>query len=162
MSEGIKVTDKRMFDSEGRLREEPPNEADQAAPEGAGASSDSGDARERAPAEEPASTQAPDADPADAPTTPRDEAPPGAGPEALPEPEVMDLIGLIAQPISLFLGDARLPDGGSAENLALARYHIDLLELLRAKTQGNLSRQEEQVLADLLYQLRMRYVEKAG
>ena len=69
---------------------------------------------------------------------------------------------MLAQPVPMFLGDAPLPDGGSAENLELARYHIDLLELLQTKTKGNLEAQEDKLLADLLYQLRMRYVEKAG
>jgi hypothetical protein len=36
---------------------------------------------------------------------------------------------------------------------------IDLLGILREKTKGNLEAAEEQLLASMLYDLRMRYVE---
>ena len=85
------------------------------------------------------------------------------GPDAdLPTPGFLDLVGMLAQPIAMFLGDAKLPGGESEENLPLARYHIDLLEVLESKTRGNLDAREAKLLEDLLYQLRMRYVEKAG
>ena len=44
-------------------------------------------------------------------------------------------------------------------DLLLARQNIDLLELMQEKTRGNLSAQERQMLEQLLYELRMRYVE---
>ena len=49
-----------------------------------------------------------------------------------------------------------------AENLEMARLHIDLLEVLRQKTAGNLTAQEAAILEDLIYRLRMRYVQKRG
>jgi hypothetical protein len=54
-----------------------------------------------------------------------------------------------------------MPDGESAENLQLARLHIDLLEILQQKSAGNLTDQEQRFLQDLLTQLRLRYVEKS-
>jgi hypothetical protein len=80
----------------------------------------------------------------------------------LPDPGFADLVSILAEPIALFLGDAPLPDGKSAENLDLARFHIDLLEILKRKTESNLSQEESAVLDDLLYRLRMRYVQKTG
>ncbi len=60
------------------------------------------------------------------------------------------------------LGDAPNPiDGKRDVNLALARQTIDLLSLLETKTQGNLSGEEERVLEQALYDLRVRYVEVA-
>lgn len=59
------------------------------------------------------------------------------------------------------LGDAPGPDGASQANLLLAQQDIDLLELLHDKTQGNLSGDEERLLSQALYDLRMRYVEVA-
>ncbi len=56
------------------------------------------------------------------------------------------------------LGDAPAPDGTEPE-LELARQNIDLLELLQQKTKGNLSGEEERLLAQALYDLRARYVE---
>jgi hypothetical protein len=83
-------------------------------------------------------------------------------PGAQPAPGFFDLVSALAEPIAIYLGDAELPDGTSAENLEAARFYIDLLEVLRTKTAGNLSSQEASVLEDLLYQLRVRYVRKQG
>ena len=44
----------------------------------------------------------------------------------------------------------------------MARLHIDLLDVLRQKTAGNLTAQESAFLEDLLYRLRVRYVQKRG
>lgn len=47
-------------------------------------------------------------------------------------------------------------------NLPQAKYLIDLIGIFEEKTQGNLSVDEEKLLKDALYQLRMRYLSKAG
>lgn len=47
-------------------------------------------------------------------------------------------------------------------NLPQARYLIDLLGVIETKTKGNLSVDEAQMLKDTLYQLRMRYLSRAG
>ena len=58
------------------------------------------------------------------------------------------------------LGDAPNPgDGSSSLHLPLARQTIDLLTLLQDKTRGNLGGEEERLLEQALYDLRMRYVE---
>ena len=77
-------------------------------------------------------------------------------------PGFLDLVELLAQPVPFYLGDAALPDGQSVENLDMARLHIDMLDVLRQRTAGNLTAEELAVLEDLLYQLRMRYVQKRG
>ena len=81
-------------------------------------------------------------------------------PDGLGAPTFLDLVTLLAEPIALYLGDVELPDGKSAENLDMARLHIDLLDVLRRKTAGNLEVGEARVLEDLLYQWRLRYVQK--
>jgi hypothetical protein len=43
-------------------------------------------------------------------------------------------------------------------NLSLAKQTIDTLEMLKAKTDGNLSSEETELLDEVLYQLRMSYV----
>lgn len=45
-------------------------------------------------------------------------------------------------------------------NLALARQTIDVLGLLQKKTEGNLDEEEEELLESLLYDLRLKFVEK--
>lgn len=44
-------------------------------------------------------------------------------------------------------------------NLNVARFSIDLLDLLKEKTKGNLSEEESKFLKEMLHQLRMKYVE---
>ena len=58
------------------------------------------------------------------------------------------------------MGDAPDPSQpGQAANLLLARQDIELLNLLLDKTKGNLSGEEERILSQGLYDLRMRFVE---
>ncbi len=47
-------------------------------------------------------------------------------------------------------------------DLELARYNIDMLETLQEKTKGNLTKEEQTVLANTLSELRMGYVKVAG
>jgi len=44
-------------------------------------------------------------------------------------------------------------------NLALAKQNIDLLDLLREKTRGNRTPDEDRLLEQLLYETRMLYVQ---
>ena len=50
----------------------------------------------------------------------------------------------------------------SAKNLPLAKQTIDLIGMLKEKTKGNLSPEEEKIIEYVLYDLRMRYVKAAG
>jgi hypothetical protein len=50
----------------------------------------------------------------------------------------------------------------SAKNLPLAKQTIDLIGMLKEKTKGNLSPEEEKVIEYVLYDLRIRYVTAAG
>lgn len=69
---------------------------------------------------------------------------------------------MLAEPVPIYLGDVQLPDGSTQEDLELARLHIDLLDVIRQKTLGNLSARESAMLENVLYQLRVRYVQKQG
>jgi hypothetical protein len=147
----IKVTDKRMFTSEGELREEYRFLAEESAspaaePVPAPAS--------RAPQEEPRSDRR--AEPPAAESVPLEL--PGSAPGA--GATFYDLVAMLAEPVPIYLGDMELPDGGSAENLEMAQLHMELIEVLREKTAGNLTAQENAFLEDLLYRLRVRYVQK--
>jgi len=62
----------------------------------------------------------------------------------------------------IHLGDAPHPETGEIRrDLALARESIDLIDMLREKTKGNLTPEEERFLGALLYDLRMRFVAAA-
>ncbi len=47
------------------------------------------------------------------------------------------------------------------KNIEVARQEIDLIEMLKEKTQGNLNSTEEKILEDALYQLRLSFVEQS-
>ena len=158
----IKVTDKRMFTPDGELREEfrasiedkdsPDPGTDRVVPS---------EGTSEPVAETSSSGQiAREATGADPEPTARVEIP-DLGPAAS-KPEFADLVAVLAQPIAMYLGDMPLPNGESAENLEAARLYIDMLEILRDKTLGNLSAQEMSLIDDLLYQIRLRYVQKRG
>ena len=58
------------------------------------------------------------------------------------------------------LGENALPGEGKAEiNLPHAKEMIDLLSLLEEKTKGNLNKDESGLLSNLLYTLRMKFIE---
>jgi hypothetical protein len=67
----------------------------------------------------------------------------------------------LASTAAIHFGD--LPDpasGATAEpNLDGAAQMIEILALLEQKTRGNLTSEERQVLEQVLYELRMRFVE---
>ncbi|MCX5697658.1 MAG: DUF1844 domain-containing protein [Candidatus Omnitrophica bacterium] len=46
------------------------------------------------------------------------------------------------------------------ENLPQAKFIIDTLDMLKGKTKNNLDKEEETLLENVLYELRMQYVEK--
>jgi len=48
------------------------------------------------------------------------------------------------------------------KNLAMAKLTIDILGILRDKTNGNLEREEEKLLEELIYDLKMNYVKETG
>lgn len=50
----------------------------------------------------------------------------------------------------------------TSEELAQAKYLIDIIQMLAGKTKGNLTHEESASLEELMYQLRVRYVEKSG
>jgi hypothetical protein len=173
----IKVTDKRMFMPDGALREEyrfldeKSTAVEEETPATSAASATS--AAPAAPATSPAWPESPARpDPRSVMPSPEPPEPaasaasarleiPGTPPE-LGAPTFYDLGAILAEPVALYLGDLELEEGQSAENLEMARMHLDLLDVLRQKTMGNLTAQESAFLEDLLYRLRVRYVQKRG
>src|SRR5258708_38978665 len=60
----------------------------------------------------------------------------------------------------MHLGQAPHLETGSVEkSLPMARQTIDLIGMLEEKTRGNLSGEEERLVTQILFDLRMRYVE---
>lgn len=166
MSESDKsfiVNDRRHFTPDGRVREEPEVDTPEApvVPEGFA---------ERA---DPSPPKPPtDPDPENQPGTPSPEARPESSPgsesrrdrssqEADPAEFGQFVLSLGAQAAMLLAGQG-LPEGAEPrEALMGARSIISILEMLRGKTEGRRTPEEDQILDGLLYELRMAYLEKS-
>lgn len=96
-------------------------------------------------------------------TDPDDKTPgPGQGPDFLPPLEFGSIVILLYFPALVQLGLVEDPASGErAENLALAKRNIDLLDLLKDRTKGNLEEEEGKFLDGVLDQLKLAYLRKA-
>jgi len=134
----LKVTDRRLFTADGKLRDE------------------------RVADEEPVRSAAEEERPR--PDPPAED--PGFERRPVEEPHGVDftmLINAMAEPALLFLGEIPHPGTGKPTvDLGRARIQIDMLDLLRVKSRGNLTPDEEGLLDRILYQLRMLYVARAN
>ena len=117
------------------------------------------DGETREPAAEAAASPAP---PAERPAAPRSEPPPRAqpGPEAGSRP-TLDFAGLLISlgtQASLLLGMGGDEEPGLAPDYQGAQAIISLLEVLREKTEGRRTPDEDRILEGILYELRMAYL----
>ena len=86
----------------------------------------------------------------------------GTDNDPLPTIDFATFILSLSHSALMHLGEAPHPDTNRVEpNLPLAKQNIDLLGLLEEKTKGNLTGDEERLLAQVLFDLRMRYVERS-
>ena len=67
----------------------------------------------------------------------------------------------LASTAAIHFGDVPNPESGErgTPNLPAAKQMIDILTLLEQKTKGNLTAEERQVLEQVLFELRMRFVQ---
>lgn len=91
---------------------------------------------------------------------PDEEKPSGEG-EFLPPLEFSSIVILLYFPALVQLGLVDDPATGERrENLGLAKRNIDLLDLLKDRTKGNLEPEEETFLTSVLDQLKLAYLKK--
>jgi Domain of unknown function (DUF1844) len=140
----FKVTDRRLFNADGTLRED-------------------------ALIEEPAPAPPPEPQPAvsSGSAQPQGQFAAAIAPELQPEPEDAEpertmfnefLMG-IASSAFIYLGLVEHPATGRRQvDMTAAKESIDMLVMLREKTKGNLTRGEEKFFDDLLSDLKMQYV----
>lgn len=131
---GFKVTDRRLFNPDGSLRESA--EQDQPA--------------------EPLAVEPPPAPESEADFSN------AVDPESGSQGEMTEFMGVVmefAAPAFIHLGLAEHPATGRPQvNLPAAQQSIEMLRILREKTQGNLTRDEESFFDGLLTDLRMQFV----
>jgi len=83
----------------------------------------------------------------------------GGSPSALGVPRFLDLVQSLQMGAMVGLGMLQGPGGKRPPvNLPAAKDAIDLLGILQEKTKGNLTKEEEEVLREGLYHLRMGYM----
>jgi hypothetical protein len=148
----LKVTDRRLFTADGRLRDEleESDEDSEAEPEPQPAQVETIEPHQEISHETSAEAVA----------APDFERMPAEDPEGI---DFTVLVNAMAQPALIFLGEIEHPGTGKPEvNLEQARLQIDLLTILRNKCRGNLTNEEDGLLDRLLYQLQMLFVEKSG
>ena len=87
---------------------------------------------------------------------PRAGGPPGGG------PDLQGLFVMFASSALINLGEAPDPATGERSvDLEQARETIDVLVLIRDKTEGNRTEQESRLLEEILYDLQLRFVSAA-
>ena len=80
----------------------------------------------------------------------------------LPEVNFNSLIFSLSSSALLHLGEIADPQSGEKKiDIALAKHTIDIIAMLKEKTQGNLTEEEEKFLESILTDLRLRYVKAA-
>ena len=80
-----------------------------------------------------------------------------------PEPDFNFFITSLALQATIALGVIENPmTNKKEENLIQAKFLIDTLGVLKDKTKGNLTNEEEKLMENVLYELRMQYVGKTN
>jgi PBP1b-binding outer membrane lipoprotein LpoB len=97
----------------------------------------------------------------------KEEALPGedTSQKEIPLPEINFINFLFSLSTSAFIQLGEIEDPVSrkmTKNLPLAKQTIDLIGMLKEKTKGNLTPDEEKITENILYDLRMRYVKAMG
>ncbi|HEY4220283.1 MAG TPA: DUF1844 domain-containing protein [Myxococcota bacterium] len=153
----FKVVDRRRFHEDGSAREGP-----DVAPD-APARPVAAPVVAEAPKAEPPKAAAPAPAPAQQ-QPPAPVAPPKAGQPPSPEEAPNGLsfsifLQSLAQQALMQLGLIPWPHGQRELHLEQARDTIDILQLLKVKTKGNLSAEENQLMDTVVYELKMSWVE---
>ena len=144
---GFKVEDRRRFSPEGELK--PEHHGEEAKPE-------------RRVEHERAASGAEESDESDAAREAISDAGSGMHPHHAGDITFASFIVGLSTEALAFLGEMPNPETGQADpNLVAAQQIIDIIGILREKTRGNLSQDEEGLIDAILFDLRMKYVEKA-
>jgi hypothetical protein len=139
----IRIVDRRMFTPDGELR--PEFQAEEASRPAA------------APAPGPARPVEPASPPAGEETVAPEEEPRPESQE--PRSDFASLVRSLATTAYSALGLLPDPSGSRRRDVGVARQMIDWLAALELKTRGNISFEEADLLAKVLYELRLAFVE---
>ncbi len=83
--------------------------------------------------------------------------------KSLPPMDFTQLCLSLASSVLIHLGEANDPETGAPSvDLGMAKQSIDVLAMLEEKTRGNLTEAEQKLLSTVLYDLRMRFIQKSS
>ena len=117
------------------------------------------DWKEQVAAEKEALKQAAEAEQAEAGAAAAEAQPETESPGTMPPASLEMLVTTLATEAMVALGQIPNPvTQEAAVSLDHATYAIDMLDMLKAKTKGNLTGAEDTMLTDLLHQLRMMFI----
>jgi len=86
----------------------------------------------------------------------------GRGERVIPEGNFPSLVSSLVTQVLLYIGDLT-PRGVEPQvNLDMAKFNVDLLGVIEEKTKSNLTPDEQKMLDNALYEVRMRYVSVAS
>lgn len=155
---GFKVVDRRPFSPDGTVRDEPRPEAESASPvPSEAATAASGSTR---PPETPPAGPARDVAAESESLESREDFGLEGGAEAGEYSGFETLVSYLGTTAMFQMGLVAGPGGQRIPaDLLNARNTIDMIEVLERKTRGNLTADESRLLDDVLYELRMAYVE---
>jgi hypothetical protein len=146
----IRIVDRRMFTPDGEPR---PDFQPDEAPEAPARTSEAAPATPPPPPPRAREPQPP----AEADETAGGEEPPAEPRE--PRSDFASLVRSLATTAYSALGLVPDPSGSRRRDVEIARQMIDWLAVLEQKTRGNISFEESDFLARVLYELRLAYVE---
>jgi len=82
---------------------------------------------------------------------------------SIPTPDFKFFISTLSLQVLIALGELENPTTGKKEKEPnQAKFIIDTLDMLKEKTKGNLDEEESNLLENILYELKMKYVQKGG
>ncbi|MCB9838954.1 MAG: DUF1844 domain-containing protein [Phycisphaeraceae bacterium] len=87
---------------------------------------------------------------------------PRKGHDDLPEPDFRTVVSMLATQALMYLGAFPDEQGRAVVVPEYAKMHIDLLAVLKDKTRGNLTAEEDEELDQILIELRQRFVQILG
>ncbi len=81
----------------------------------------------------------------------------------LPDPNFAELVNMIAMQAMAGFGMLAGPGGQRIPpNYEIAKHYIDMLQVIEDKTKGNLTDEEKKLLDQVMYELRMQFVQVSG
>lgn len=73
--------------------------------------------------------------------------------------KIMDIVSPFYTQALIHLGIMKLPDMDMKQDMVLAKQSIDIIKFIEEKTKGNLDKDEEKAITDIITNLQMLYVE---